>query len=215
MRQSSIINIKDYEDNCISIIGCGAIGSYVATSLAKLGLKHFELWDFDTVEEHNLPNQFFFEDQIGMPKVDATALMMRKINSNVAIVTHNEKFEKHKKLSGGIVIASVDSMSARKEIFEYCKKHTDSITLYIDTRMGGLEGQIYFIDMENKEEIENYERGLFTDEQAVRQRCTERAIIYTVLGMSSFLCCNLVKAILQPEQMRNYIVCDFKEIQVI
>lgn len=214
MRQSSIINIKDYEDNKVSIIGCGAIGSYVGTSLAKLGLVKFELWDFDKVEEHNLPNQFFFEEDTGKPKVDATEKMMRLINSKCKIVTHKQKFDKDSVLNSNIVIICVDTMASRKEIFEYAKKDK-GITLFIDTRMGGLEGQIYFIDMEDKKEIANYEASLFSDEQAVRERCTERAIIYTVLGMASFLCCNLVKAIIQPEQMRNYVVCDFKEMQVI
>jgi molybdopterin/thiamine biosynthesis adenylyltransferase len=150
-----------------------------------------------------------------MPKVDATVLMMRKIDSEVVVLTHNEKFDKQKKLSGGIVIASVDTMSARREIFDYCKAHTDSITLYVDTRMGGLEGQIYFVDMEDKKEIENYETSLFSDDQAVRQRCTERAIIFTVLGIVSLLCCNLIKAIKNQADFKNYIVFDFKEMQVI
>ena len=44
----------------IHIIGCGATGSWVALMLAKMGISNITCWDFDKVEEHNLPNQFFY-----------------------------------------------------------------------------------------------------------------------------------------------------------
>src|ERR1700748_433265 len=63
-----------------TIAGCGGIGSFTAFALAKLGVQHFTLIDFDTVDEHNLPNQMFsvasydFADgDVGRLKVDALA----------------------------------------------------------------------------------------------------------------------------------------------
>jgi molybdopterin/thiamine biosynthesis adenylyltransferase len=218
MRQSGIINVKDYQDNAISIVGCGAIGSTVAVALAKMGFTKFELWDFDSVEDHNLPNQFFKEAQIGLNKAVATSSNMSEFNSDIDVDVCTMKFEKQQ-LKGQIVVASVDTMAARKLIFEACKRDASAVgkhlcQLYIDTRMGGLEGQIYFVDMSDESEILNYEKTLFSDEQAVRERCTERAIIFTVFGMASMVCCEIMKALLE-QPMRNYIVMDFKEIQVM
>ena len=59
----------------IHIIGCGSVGSTLAELLARFGLTNFALYDFDTVEPHNLANQMFRIEHIGMPKVDALALI--------------------------------------------------------------------------------------------------------------------------------------------
>ena len=41
----------------INIIGVGAVGSYIALQLAKLGVEKIIIWDFDVVDEHNITNQ--------------------------------------------------------------------------------------------------------------------------------------------------------------
>jgi tRNA A37 threonylcarbamoyladenosine dehydratase len=43
----------------VTIIGAGATGSWLAIALAKLGIDNISIWDFDKVEEHNIPNQAF------------------------------------------------------------------------------------------------------------------------------------------------------------
>ena len=43
----------------ITIIGAGSTGSFTALNLAKMGIKKIKGIDFDIVEAHNLPNQFF------------------------------------------------------------------------------------------------------------------------------------------------------------
>ena len=50
----------------INIIGCGALGSWLVLFLLKMGFKNIYVYDFDTIEEHNLPNQAFLEKQIGI-----------------------------------------------------------------------------------------------------------------------------------------------------
>lgn len=210
-RQTGIIDIKDFRENRITIVGCGAIGSFMGISLAKMGLTDFTLYDLDTVESHNIPNQFFGLKDIGKNKAIVTANYMELFNDEVDITTLSA-FTKHEEIKTPIVISCVDKMEVRKWIFDSCKKK--DVQLFIDTRMGGLEGQIYFIDMTDKKEIVNYEKSLFTDEQAVKLKCTERSIIFTVLGIVSFACSELVKA-LKGEEIRNYLVIDYKEGQVI
>lgn len=55
----------------VGIAGVGGIGSNAAVQLARSGVKHFRLVDFDRVERSNLNRQFYFHDQIGSYKVDA------------------------------------------------------------------------------------------------------------------------------------------------
>ena len=74
--------------------------------------------------------------------------------------------------------------------------------------MGGLQGQIYSVNMTNKKEVSNYEKTLFSEEEAVQIRCTEKSIIFTVLGISSLVCNQIVK-VLKGEKFKNYIVLDY------
>ena len=55
----------------VTIIGAGATGSWLALSLAKLGIEDITVYDFDIVEEHNVPNQAFAISDVGTSKVDA------------------------------------------------------------------------------------------------------------------------------------------------
>ncbi len=211
-RQTGIINIEKFRDNKITIVGCGANGSFIGLALAKMGLTKFKLYDFDTVEVHNLPNQFFSYKDIGKKKVKVTARYMKHFNRLVK-VEEFDRFKRSDNLDTQIVISCVDKMKVRKEIFNSCKKNKE-VQLFIDTRMAGLQGQVYTVDMGDKEEIENYDKTLFGDDEAVKQRCTERSILFTVLGISSIVCNQVVKA-LKEEELRNYIVLDYIVPQLI
>jgi len=209
-RQIGIINVNDYQENKIAIIGCGAVGSYVAVSLAKMGLQKFALYDFDKVEEHNLPNQFFTESDIGLRKAKATRDWMQEFNEEVEVETFGEY--KGQKLDSQIVICCVDKMKARKVVFDACKR--DKVQLFIDTRMAGLQGQVYNVDMTSKKRVALYEETLFTDEEAVQERCTERAIIFTVLGVASLVCNTIVQAY-KGYELKNFITLDYTLPQMI
>jgi len=45
----------------IHLIGCGAVGSWTALQLIKLGLRTVHVWDGDKVAEHNISNQAFYQ----------------------------------------------------------------------------------------------------------------------------------------------------------
>ena len=49
------------DNNRVLIVGLGHTGSYIAYGLARLGVKHISGCDYDHLEAHNLPNQFFSE----------------------------------------------------------------------------------------------------------------------------------------------------------
>lgn len=209
IRQSGIINIEEFANNGITIVGCGAIGSFVAVSLAKMGLNKFVLYDFDKVEPHNLPNQFFDIYDIGNLKVYATRIKMAEFNPNCSV----KKLGRYTrgKLNTPIVISCVDDMNARKKIFESCVKD-NKVQLFIDCRMGGLQGQVYTVDVSNtrkgRASIKKYSGSLFSNEEAVEVRCTERSIIFTVLGIASLVCNQIIKCF-KEEEIKNYIVLDY------
>jgi len=211
-RQNGIIRIEEFRDNSITIVGCGAIGSFVAVSLAKMGLTKFTLIDYDKVEEHNLPNQFFTVHDLEKKKAYSTHEHMDSFNPDVDVKVSDKKFDEKTKVYTPIVISCVDRMDIRGAIFNACLKAKTQ--LFIDCRMAGLQGQVYSVDMANKVEIENYKKSLFKDNEAVGLRCTERSIIFTVLGIASLVCNQIIKAF-KKEKMRNYIVLDYSVPQMI
>jgi sulfur carrier protein ThiS adenylyltransferase len=70
----------------IGIAGAGGLGSNCAHFLVRAGFKRFVLVDFDRVEASNLNRQFFFPDQIGLPKVQALAANLLRINPDLELV---------------------------------------------------------------------------------------------------------------------------------
>ena len=75
----------------IGIGGAGGLGSNAAAHLVRAGVEQFVIADFDTVCESNLNRQFFFRDQLGMPKVEALAENLRRIDPDVKLELHNTR----------------------------------------------------------------------------------------------------------------------------
>jgi len=71
IRQQELVNQEKLANLHVTIIGCGAVGSFTALSLCKMGVGQLTLIDNDKVSIENLPNQFFREDDIGEKKVAA------------------------------------------------------------------------------------------------------------------------------------------------
>ncbi len=71
----------------IGIAGVGGIGSNVALNLVRSGVSHLKIIDFDRVEPSNLNRQFYFADQVGLTKVEALVINLRRINPQLCIET--------------------------------------------------------------------------------------------------------------------------------
>lgn len=151
----------------IHIIGCGSIGATVAENLARLGLTKIILWDFDTVAPHNIANQIFTHDQIGMMKTEALCDILSDINPDfqqAGIQVHNEGWQ-GEKLSG-YVFMCVDSIETRRKIVEANKLNKRVVAVF-DFRTGLTDAQHYAADWNNATHKENLILSMqFTDEDA-------------------------------------------------
>ncbi|MDD5507955.1 MAG: sulfur carrier protein ThiS adenylyltransferase ThiF [Bacteroidales bacterium] len=72
----------------VGIAGCGGLGSNCAVALARIGIGHLVLADFDVVEPGNLNRQYYFLDQIGQKKVQALKSNILRINPCLRIDTY-------------------------------------------------------------------------------------------------------------------------------
>lgn len=65
----------------IAIAGLGGVGGAHLLTLARLGISHFNISDFDDFDVHNLNRQAgAFMPYMGQPKIDAVARLARDIN---------------------------------------------------------------------------------------------------------------------------------------
>lgn len=145
-------NPTELAGKTVNIIGVGAVGSYIALQLAKLGISNLTIWDFDTVEEHNITNQIYTRNDLGKKKVDALEEHLKASNPSINIIKKG-KYE-NQKLSG-IVFMEVDSIELRHDIALY-NQYNQNIELVIDGRIALETGVVYTVDWLNEAEVENY-----------------------------------------------------------
>jgi len=75
----------------VTILGIGGLGSYVAMSLAAIGVGEILLVDHDRVELMNLNRQVLYTDgDVGEPKVTAAARRLAEVNPHIRITTRQE-----------------------------------------------------------------------------------------------------------------------------
>jgi len=181
MRQFEVFNNEDF-NTPIHIIGAGATGSWLALMLAKMGIKDISVYDFDVVESHNIPNQLFSPQTVGMKKVDALAITVRllagvEIKAYDKKVTRNHKFE-------GVVFMLTDTMFSRKTIYEALKKQP--IQLLVETRMSSDGGYVFALNPQREEEAAKYDKSFETDEEAATSACgASTSIASTAIYISS------------------------------
>ncbi|GAK57738.1 UBA/THIF-type NAD/FAD-binding protein [Candidatus Vecturithrix granuli] len=79
---------KKLSASCAVIIGCGALGTVIATSLARSGVGKIRIIDRDFIEFHNLQRQILFteEDVVQqIPKAVAAERHLKRVNSSIEI----------------------------------------------------------------------------------------------------------------------------------
>ena len=208
-RQLDILDPK-LMDVPVVVIGAGATGSFTSLTLAKMGVRNITVYDFDTVEEHNLPNQFYRQYDVGKPKVEALREIIEQFEG-IQITAKNEKY-RGQRLSG-VVITCVDSMDARLNIWKFVKNNPD-VKLYIDSRMGAEVMRVFSLNPSDKFQCDAYAENLYPSSEALQERCTAKTIMYTVLSLASLLA-NQVKKFLVGDELKRELLFDLKTITLL
>lgn len=79
---------KRLGESTVALIGCGALGTSLADTLVRAGVGKLLLFDRDFIEWNNLQRQVLFDEEdvkAGLPKAEAAARKLRRINSGVAV----------------------------------------------------------------------------------------------------------------------------------
>ena len=92
LRQRDLVSTESLAETPVSIIGVGAIGRQVALQLAALGVMQIQLIDFDCVEAHNVTNQGYRMQDVGLLKVDAAKSAIAEIDSAIKVEVVQDRF---------------------------------------------------------------------------------------------------------------------------
>lgn len=125
----------------VGIVGCGGLGSNAAWMLVRSGIGSLVLADHDLVEEGNLDRQFFFRDQIGLPKTEALAINLMRIDPIVRL----ELFQAHidetnfAGIFSGIdlLIEAVDSAHDKAMLVAVCSEQLPGIPIVSASGLAG------------------------------------------------------------------------------
>ncbi|MDD8014021.1 MAG: sulfur carrier protein ThiS adenylyltransferase ThiF, partial [Acidobacteriota bacterium] len=80
--------LEKLKGTCIGIAGCGGLGSNCAIALARAGVGHLVIADFDVVTAENLDRQYYFLDQVGEKKVLALRENIHKAAPSIKVEAH-------------------------------------------------------------------------------------------------------------------------------
>lgn len=168
----------------ITIIGAGAIGSWVTLALAKMGFQNLTVFDHDTLEIENMNSQFYPRKSVGLKKAHALAHLVDDF-TGVKITAHPDKWETGK--LPGTVIACVDSMAVRTALWDEHSGKSLATRAIIDPRMGAENALLYVMKPMDIRDDESYRKSLYTDKDAVQEACTSKATIYCALSLSGLV----------------------------
>ena len=129
LRQRDIVPPERLAACRATVIGVGAIGRQAAIQLAAIGMPHLTLIDFDTVESVNLAPQGYFPADLGSPKVDATAQLVRQINPEIHVEAVRERFRRSTEDYGNVLFVCVDSIETRKLMDAFLSRTDVPITV--------------------------------------------------------------------------------------
>jgi sulfur carrier protein ThiS adenylyltransferase len=111
-----------FSHKSVGIAGAGGLGSNVAVALARSGLLHLVVVDFDKVDESNLNRQYYFRSQVGKEKITALKENIENINSSVICDFQNIKLHKGSMWKPfqyvDIVVEALDSAEIKTQFIE-------------------------------------------------------------------------------------------------
>ena len=213
VRHQSIFDPTEHNPR-VTLIGVGATGSRIFASLVELGLTNITVYDFDTVEPHNLANQLFLHHHVGMPKVEALRdwyklktgsqppASMNFINARVTA-------EPLASPLSGIVFLLTDTMASRRELFEHHLKNNYDVFQVIETRMASSFGDVYQFNPSIPSEAARWVGSLISDEDGEMSPCgTSISVGATAALIANLAVWQMIHHITNPEA-GNYAVHAF------
>lgn len=172
-KQEKLLNPQT-EQAKVHVYGAGSIGSHVIMGLAKIGIKDITVYDFDTLEESNIPAQFYSINQAQKQQTKTESIkQLTESFTGATITTHNQKINENfnpEIQTDSVHILAFDNIEARKII---ATKLNGFPTHLIDGRIGSFNYEKYY----TRTDSDAYEQYLKTLEgEFTELQCGEKTL---------------------------------------
>lgn len=172
IRQEDLVPRDRLADIRATVIGVGAIGRNVSLQLAAIGVPRIQLVDFDQVDLSNVTTQGYWAENLGQPKVEATAAAIRRLDPAIAVETLQDRYRPRLEI-GEAVFCAVDSIEARAAIWRSAGARC---CFWTDGRMLGEVLRV--LTVAEGVGRDYYPTTMFAQSEAQPGRCTSRSTIY-------------------------------------
>ncbi len=112
-------NMEKIKSASVAVFGLGAVGSFATEALARAGVGHLQLVDFDRVDSSNLNRQLFaLHSTIGKEKAELAVARVKDINPACNITVHSS-FVNAESLSDllhnkiDVVVDAIDGLNSK------------------------------------------------------------------------------------------------------
>jgi len=189
----------------VCVIGAGGLGGYIVAMLARIGVLHITLVDYDVFEASNLNRQLFSRESfLGMPKVEAAVQYIAEVNSAVRLIGIQEKFSEDNAddlLRGhDVVVDALDSIKTRFLLVRTCRELNIPL---VHGSIAGWFGQVCSI-LPGDDTLEKLYRNA-KEERGGEVRLGN--LPFTAAAVASFQCAECVKLLLGREDLiRNAVL---------
>lgn len=176
---------KKAKESITIVGGAGGIGSYLTFYLSRVGVSQIHVFDFDTIEEHNLAGQLFSYTSVGKKKVHELKDVVYGL-SGVEIKPYDEAYTKDSVVCK-YMFSAFDSMTARRDMFQNWKENIqkEEEGCFIDGRMLSEGFHIFCVTKDNMEEYEaNY---LPEDDNVQELPCTRKGNSHVAASLAAFM----------------------------
>lgn len=120
MGQKAVDKLKQ---STVMVVGCGAVGSFAIEALARSGIGHLILIDFDVVEVSNINRQLYALDStVGKAKVEIARQRIYDINPNIVVDVYNMFFDDNIGIDvkPDFVIDAIDTIQSKIALYKWC-----------------------------------------------------------------------------------------------
>jgi len=112
----------------VAVVGIGGVGSFAAEALARAGIGHIVIVDFDLVEKSNINRQIHaLHSTLGMPKVEVMKARILDINPDIKVTAIKDYYCAQNAddiLSDHIdyCVDAIDSIKSKINLIVHCKQ---------------------------------------------------------------------------------------------
>ncbi|MFA6805532.1 MAG: HesA/MoeB/ThiF family protein [Candidatus Methanomethylophilaceae archaeon] len=144
-RQEEVFGVKGQsriEKSTVGIIGCGGLGTYVATELASAGIGRLVLIDGDSPDITNLNRQFVYRDGDQEKKAILLARWIKDLNPDVFVEPHPvfiNDWNTDVLDDCEILVDCLDSVASRRVLNDYALKSGATV---VHGGVSGMCGQV-------------------------------------------------------------------------